>query len=210
MSALDRVKSVVSAPRVPAKTWAVRFLSDPVARLLVALHISANMVTLGGFAVAGVAGYLLSEGLVWQGGAVMLAGAMMDMFDGAVARRTGQATTFGAFLDSVTDRLGEAVVFFGLLVLYVRDAHTLGAYLAFGAIVTSTMVSYTRARAEGLGIEGDVGIMGRPERIVVLAVGLLGVGVVADAPLYAMAVIVAGAGFTVLQRTFYVWRKTKT
>ena len=209
MSGLSRAKSLLGAPRVPAKTWAVRFLSDPVARLLVALHISANMITLAGLAVAGVAGWLLSEGLVWQGGLVMLAGSMMDMFDGAVARRTGQASTFGAFLDSVTARLGEAVVLFGLLVFYVRDAHTLGAYLAFGAIVTSTMVSYTRARAEGLGIEGDVGIMGRPERIVVLAAGLLVVAAAADAPLYALGVITAGAGFTVLQRTHYVWRKTR-
>lgn len=203
------IKSIISAPRVPAKTLAVRFFSDPVAGVLVALHISANMVTLAGFAVASLGGWMLADGLIWQGGLVMLAGSLMDMFDGAVARRTGQTTVFGAFLDSVMDRLGEAVVLFGLLVFYARDAHTLGAYLACGAIVTSTMVSYARARAEGLGIQGDIGIMGRPERIVVLAVGLLAYGFSDDAPLYALGVITAGASFTVLQRMWYVRSKTR-
>ncbi len=196
--------STWDAPRLRAKSWATRFVSNPLARVLIAAHVSPNAITLAGFGVAVVAAYLISEGYLLAGGAVMLAGASMDMLDGAVARLADKTSTFGAFLDSVTDRAGEAVVMFGLLVFYVRDAHEVGAYLAFGAVVVSMLVSYLRARAEGLGVPGDVGFMGRPERIVVLGVGLL-VGF----PEYALVAIVAVAGLTVLQRTAYVWRKTR-
>ena len=196
--------SAALVPRLRAKAWATRFVSDPLARMLRGLGVSPNAVTLAGLVLAGGAAYLLSEGRLVAGGVVMLAGASMDMLDGALARLTGKASTFGAFLDSVADRLGEAAVLFGLLVLYVRDAHTMGAYLAFGALTTSLMVSYLRARAEGLGVPGDVGFMGRPERVLVLGVGLL-----AGFPLYAMGVIVVLASVTVLQRAAYVWRNER-
>lgn len=190
--------------RVRAKGWATRYVSNPVARALIALGVTPNMVTFAGFAVACMAGYIIAEGGLLLGGVVMLAGAIMDMFDGAVARMSGRASTFGAFFDSVMDRLGEAAVLFGLLAYYVRDSHELGAYLAFGALVASLMVSYTRARAEGLDVLGDIGFMGRPERIVVLGAGLL-----LGYPLYALALILIVAGFTTAQRIVYVWRKTR-
>jgi CDP-diacylglycerol--glycerol-3-phosphate 3-phosphatidyltransferase len=177
------------------------YFSAPAARVLVALHISANVVTTAGFLVAVGAAYLLSEGEFVLGGIVMLIGAIMDMFDGAVARMTNTASTFGAYWDSVLDRLGEAAVLFGLLVFYVRDAHELGAFLAFGTVVLSIMVSYSRARAEGLNVPGDVGIMGRPERIVVLGIGLL-----TQYPEYAMGLIMAVSGVTLVQRTLHVRR----
>lgn len=190
--------------RIRAKDWATRYFSAPIARVLIAMRVTPNMITFAGFLVACLSAYIVSEGHLFIGGLVMLAGAIMDMFDGAVARMTGTASKFGAFFDSVMDRLGEAAVLFGLLVFYVRDAHTLGAYLAFGALVASIMVSYSRARAEGLGVEGDVGFMGRPERIVVLGAGLL-IGY----PLYALGLILAVASVTTIQRTIYVWRKTR-
>ena len=191
--------------RTRAKGWATRYFSAPIARALIALHVTPNMITFAGFAVACVAAYIIAEGSLLLGGIVMLAGAVMDMFDGAVARMTGKASVFGAFFDSVMDRLGEAAVLFGLLAFYVRDGHTLGAYISVGALVASLMVSYTRARAEGLDIEGDVGFMGRPERIVVLGAGLL-----LGYPLYALALILVVAGFTTAQRVHYVWRKTRS
>jgi CDP-diacylglycerol--glycerol-3-phosphate 3-phosphatidyltransferase len=129
-----------------------------------------------------------------------LGGSAMDILDGAVARLGNKETRFGAFLDSVTDRLGEAAALFGLLVFYVRQDHELGAYLAFGAVVISLMVSYLRARAEGLGIPGDVGLMGRPERIVVLVFGL-----VVGFPLYALGVLLTFATITMGQRIWHVY-----
>jgi CDP-diacylglycerol--glycerol-3-phosphate 3-phosphatidyltransferase len=159
------------------------------------------VVTTAGFLVAVGAAYLLSEGEIVIGGIVMLIGAIMDMFDGAVARMTNTASTFGAYWDSVLDRLGEAAVLFGLLVFYVRDAHELGAFLVFGTVVLSIMVSYSRARAEGLNVPGDVGIMGRPERIVVMGIGLL-----TQYPEYAMGLIMAASTVTLIQRTLHVRR----
>ena len=189
------------APRLQVRAWAARFVVEPPARLLLALHIHPNAITAAGFAVAAAAAYLLAEGRLWQGGIVMLAGAALDMYDGAVARLGGKESTFGAMLDSVLDRLGEAVVLFGLLVFYVRGADDVGAYLAFGALAASLMVSYLRARSEGLGVPGDVGLMGRPERIVVLGAGLL-----LGYPAWALGIIAALGSLTVVQRAVHVWR----
>jgi CDP-diacylglycerol--glycerol-3-phosphate 3-phosphatidyltransferase len=194
--------SIPTALRVPAKVWASRYFSHPIARVLLALHVGPNLLTFAGFLVACAGAWLLAEGSIFWGGVVMLAGAVMDMFDGAVARLGGKASVFGAFFDSVMDRLGEAVVLAGIAMFYVREGHELGVVLAIAALVASVMVSYTRARAEGLDIEGDVGVLGRPERIVVLGAGLLS-GYV----LWALGVIAAVAGFTVLQRVWYVWRR---
>ena len=192
------------APRLHAKQWAERRISRPIARLLIALHIPANAITLVGLGVAGGAAYLIAEGRLFAGGAVMLAGAALDMLDGAVARLANSAGRFGAYLDSVADRAGEAIVFFGLLAFYVRDGHHLGAYLAFAAAFAAMLVSYSRARAEGLSVPGDVGLLGRPERIVVLGVGLL-----LGYPLYAMGIIAALALLTSLQRLWHVRRNTR-
>jgi len=189
--------------RVRAKGWATRYFSGPIARVLIALHVSPNMITVFGLLVSMAAGYVIADGRLFWGGVIMLAGAIMDMFDGAVARMTGKASTFGAFLDSVLDRLGEAAILMGLLSYYARAGHELGAYLAFGTVVLSIMVSYTRARAEGLGVQGDVGFMGRPERIVVMGVGLL-----VRYPPYAMGLIMVVSVVTIAQRTAHVWRNT--
>lgn len=191
-------------PRLRARDIAARYVAHPVARLFITLRISANMLTLAGFGVAVVAAWLLAEGQLLLGGVVMLAGAALDMFDGAVARLSGKASTFGAFFDSVMDRLGEAVVLFGLAVFYMRDTHEAGVYLAFGALTASLMVSYLRARAEGLNVPGDVGFLGRPERIVVLGVALL-VGY----PTFGLGIIAAVGAFTVLQRAWHVRRATR-
>ena len=182
-----------------------RFVSNPLARLLIALHMSPNAITLVGFCVAVGAAYLLADGRLLIGGLVMLAGAAMDMLDGAVARLSGRASTFGAFFDSVMDRLGESVVLFGLAVYYTRADDALGVYLAFAALTASMMVSYLRARAEGLSVPGDVGLLGRPERVVVLGAALL-----AGYAVYGLGVIAALASLTVLQRGWHVWRATRS
>ncbi len=193
-----------SAPRLQAKAWVARWVSGPSARLLVALHVSPNAVTLSGLAVVGGAAWLIAEGHLLAGGIVMLAGATLDLLDGAVARLSGSASKFGAYLDSLADRISEAVVLFGLLVYFVRGDNEIGAYVAFSAVAVSTMVSYSRARAEGIGVQGDVGFMGRPERVVVLGGGLL-----AGYPIPALGIIVAVGSLTVLQRLVHVWRATR-
>ena len=193
--------TLLLTPRVHLKAWATRYVSTPLARVLLGLHVSPNALTLAGLAVAVVAAYLIGGGNLFVGGAVMLAGAFFDMLDGAVARLGHRVTRFGAFLDSVTDRLGEAVVLSGLLVYYVSASHELGVYLVFGTLVASVMVSYVRARAEGLGVGSDVGFMGRGERSVFLGVGLL-----TGYPLYALAAILALGSLTVLQRMVHVAR----
>ncbi|MBM3940131.1 MAG: CDP-alcohol phosphatidyltransferase family protein [SAR202 cluster bacterium] len=189
------------APRLGIKPLASRYVSMPVARALHAFGVGPNAVTVAGFLVSALAGWFAADGRLLLAGLVLLAGASFDMFDGALARLAGKASKFGAYLDSVTDRLGEAALLIGLLAYYVRDGHTLGAYLAFGAVVMGGMVSYARARAEGLGIQGDLGFMGRPERIVVLVAGL-----VLGIPLVALAIILVFATVTTVQRSWHVYR----
>lgn len=191
-------------PRLRVREMTDRYVAHPIARVLIALRIPADLLTLAGFGVAVVAAWLLADGRLFLGGVVMLAGAVMDMLDGAVARLSGKASTFGAFFDSVMDRLGEAAVLFGLAVFYVRDAHAAGVYLVFGALTASLMVSYLRARAEGLNVPGDVGFLGRPERVAVLGAALL-VGY----PAYGLGIIAALGALTVLQRAWHVRRATR-
>ena len=159
--------------RAAAKNVLASYLGGPVARLLAKAGFSPNIVTVVGFLIAGVSAILLSVGELWVGGLVLLTSGVFDLFDGALARQTGHVTRFGALLDSVADRLSEAVVLLGLLVYFLDQTSTAGPLLVYLALVGSVMVSYVRARAEGLGIECAVGIMTRPERILILAVGIV-------------------------------------
>lgn len=133
----------------------------------------------------------------------MLAAGACDLLDGAVARVSGKSGTFGAFFDSVLDRLSEAALLLGFLLLYLTQADTWGVILSYLVLVGSLMVSYLRARAEGLGIKGEVGIFTRPERVVVLALGLL-----TKQQFIILIVVAVLAWFTVLQRFIYVKRES--
>ncbi len=146
---------------------------DAIARVLVRLGFSPSGLTVIGVLVAAVAAALIAQGMLAVGGVVVLIAGVFDMFDGAVARMTDRATKFGAFFDSVMDRVSEAIVLLGLLWFYLEDGEQLGAVLVYVAIVGSTMVSYARARAEGLGIECKGGLMQRPERVASLGVGIV-------------------------------------
>ena len=151
--------------RTAARKVVSSYLETPVVAILRRIGLSPNSVTLLGLVVAGASAYLLSIGNLWAGGVVLLASGMFDFFDGALARASGRASSFGALLDSVVDRLSEAAVLLGLLVYYLQQDSTEGAVLVYLALAGSIMVSYLRARAEGLGIECKVGIMTRPERV---------------------------------------------
>ena len=142
------------------------------------MRLTPNAVTLLGFGVSVAAACLVGYGWLLAGGAVFLVGSGLDLMDGALARLTGTASPFGALLDSVFDRLGEAALFLGLAVYAVRgdfsENHRLFfVVLVLLALIFSQGVSYLRARGEGLGVFTRAGIMTRPERVVLLGIGLL-------------------------------------
>jgi CDP-diacylglycerol--glycerol-3-phosphate 3-phosphatidyltransferase len=143
-----------------------------------------------------------SEWLFILGGALFVIGSVLDILDGALARRSGKGTPFGAFLDSTVDRVGEGFMLGAIGLVLMRDGSEWGVALAFAAMGGSFLVSYTRARAEALALKGDVGFGSRTERVVVISVGL------ALAPFgslpYVVAVLTATAWLTVLQRILYV------
>ena len=146
---------------------------DGIARVFVKLGFSPSGLTVIGVLVACVAAALIARGMLAAGGVVVLVAGVFDLFDGAVARMTNRATKFGALFDSVMDRVSEAVVLLGLLWFYLEDGEQLGAVLVYVSVVGSTMVSYVRARAEGLGIECKGGLMQRPERVASLGIGII-------------------------------------
>ena len=192
--------------RLAARRLLHTYLEGPVARLLARLGLTPNTVTLLGLLVAADSAYLLSTGHLWVGGVVLLASGVFDLFDGALARETGRVTAFGALLDSVVDRLSEAVVLLGLLVFYLDRSSDTGALLVFMALAGSVMVSYLRARAEALAVECKIGVMTRPERVATLAAGLIVGHWWADGVLVALGAIAGLTLLTASQRLFHIWR----
>lgn len=180
---------------------------DTIAHVLVKLGFSPSGLTVIGVLIACVSAALIAQGMLAIGGIVMLIAGVFDMFDGAVARMTDRATKFGAFFDSVMDRVSEAIVLLGLLWFYLDDGEQLGAVLVYVAIVGSTMVSYARARAEGLGIECKGGLMQRPERVASLGVGIIVGQWWEPAVLIVLGVIAALTVVTTVQRVVETARR---
>ena len=189
--------------RAAARRALSSYVETPVATFLANLGLSPNAVTLAGLLVAGGAAYLLSIGQLWAGGIVLLASGVFDLFDGALARATGRESKFGALLDSVTDRVSEVVVLLGLLVFYLNRDSTEGVVLVYVALAGSIMVSYLRARSEGLGIECKVGVMTRPERVAALGLGVIVGHWWVTAVLVVLGTIAALTIFTSVQRLFH-------
>ena len=184
------------------------YLTQPVVRLLAKTPIAPNAVSWFGFLLtAGAAALIITEHLFAAGFVVLIAG-FFDILDGALARGTNRTTQFGAVLDSTLDRLAEAVVLLGILVLYAREQSAVGILVAGLALLASPLVSYIRAKAESLGLECQVGLFTRTERVVVLALGLL-LSQIDYALIAALAIIVVFSLITVTQRLLYVWRQTK-
>ena len=196
-----RKRLTLPLDRLRLRAFLTRWLEIPGARLLARLGLTPNVVTLLGLALSGAAAYLAATDLLVPAGVVLLVAGIFDLLDGALARETGRVTSFGALLDSVTDRVSEAAVLLGVLVLALDREDTAMAVLAFLALAGSVLVSYTRARAESLGVPGAVGLMTRPERVLVLALGFF-TGQVS----VALGVISALALFTTLQRVINAWR----
>lgn len=187
-----------------------RALSESPARLMARLHLSPDVLTLFGLVFNAVTAWVLAIGELFVGGFLVLVSSWFDMLDGALARLTGRQSRFGAFLDSSVDRLCEAALFLGLIIYYADRGDTLEVALAYAATIGSLMVSYTRARAEGVGFKGEVGLLARPERIVLLSLGLLITELTATALVVVLWIIAIGANLTAVRRIIYVWQQSKT
>ena len=142
-------------------------------------------------------------------GFMVLFAGLFDMLDGALARATNRVTRFGGILDSTLDRLSEAVLLLSILVIYTRGQQVAESLLVGIALLGSLLVSYIKARTEALGIECNVGLFTRPERVIVLALGLL-LSQFAYALITALAIITAFSFFTAGQRLLNAWRQTRT
>lgn len=181
----------------------VRTGTQPVGRALASLGISANALTLIGLGLNVVAAGIIAAGWLTAGGVAFLIASAFDTLDGAVARASGTASPFGAFLDSLTDRYAEAVIFVPLLVLFAGQQQPGLIVACAAALVGSLLVSYARARAEGLGVDCEIGLLQRPERVV-----LLGAGLLFPDPLLAPVIVILAVvtNITVLQRALHVRR----
>ncbi len=186
-----------------ARAWSARII-EPIARFLGSLGLSPNSVTILGFiltlAVAGV----LASGRLLLAGLLLIVTLAFDAVDGTLARLLGQTTRFGAFLDSTLDRWAEVAMFVAIVWVYLQVNNPLGVILAVLSLAMSLLVSYTRARAEGIGLECKEGILTRFERMVILILGLI-VGQL----IWALAIIAALAGITAVQRILVTWQGAK-
>ncbi len=183
-------------------------VTQPIANLLARTPLTPNAVTWLGFCITIAAAALIATEHLFAAGIVVLVAGFFDMLDGALARATNRVTRFGGILDSTLDRLSEAVLLLGLLAVFARGGEVAESLLVGFALLGSLMVSYIRARMEGLGIECRAGLFTRPERVIVLALGLLLSGF-AYALVIALSIITFFSYFTAGQRLIYAWKQTR-
>ena len=210
-------------------------IERPVAAFFIRTRLSPNALTIIGFGIAVVGAWLAATQSWLLAGVIVAFGAIFDLFDGALARATGRTSKLGAFLDSVFDRAGEAVVYVGCCWGLLSADYDIGAILACAAMATSFLVSYTRAKSESLGFSSgtgmaNVGLAPREVRMAILVIGLVvggGLGVTvpifcvigpcppllgSGAPVLAgsLGVIAILAALTSLQRIYFVYRQSKS
>lgn len=185
------------------KSWIDRTLS-PFSRFLGSIGVTPNLVTAAGVLVTVLVPVELLKENGPAAGVWLLAAGFFDVLDGSLARNLRVKRPFGAFWDSTLDRVSEAIVFGGVLLYYYQHQNLRDLLLSFVVFTLSLLVPYTRARAEGLGIECEVGILPRPGRVVLLALGLFAGQLTA-----ALTLIGALSLITVIQRIHWVWMRTK-
>lgn len=188
----------------------VKGVFEPIALALGRLGLTPDALTLIGFAITLIGAGLVALGQWTLGGVVVFVGGVFDLFDGTLARATGRVSRLGAFMDSVFDRWGEAIVYLGIVAGAVLGGHERVPILAAAAMGAAFMVSYARAKSEGLGFTAGtgmaaVGIMPREVRLVILAIGLI----LTDGPNikaieFALAIIAIGSTITTIQRILHV------
>jgi len=178
-------------------------LLRPLVRWLSLMRVRPDTLTVVGWTLALCAAVLFGLGYARIAGAVMLLGGLFDALDGAVARESNRISSFGAFLDSTLDRLSESAVFVGLIFFYASSDRPFAALLAGVAMTFSLLTSYARARAEGLDIDCEVGLLERAGRVVILSVLSI-----AGLPTVGLGLVAAGALITAAQRILHVRRET--
>ncbi len=182
----------------------LRYVELPGAKFFRAIKFTPNGITILGFLITVVSAYLVGAGWLLAGGIVFLFAGGLDLMDGALARLTGKTSPFGALLDSVVDRLSEAALFVGMAVYALRedlgdDRQVFFITVLMLALIFSQVVSYLRARGEGLGVFTKAGLMTRPERVV-----LLGAGLIAGQIEWFLLAIAVVSCFTLFQRLFTI------
>ena len=175
-----------------------------VVKYLLGKRVNPNLLTFSGFILNAGAAFLLASGYMKGGGFAILGAGLCDLMDGAMARNQGRATPFGAFFDSVMDRYSDLIVLLGILLYYTRRGSTGMVVLTSVVLIGTALVPYVRARAEGVIEQCTVGILERPERIVLLAVGAL-----FDLMVPVLWVLAVLTHFTVIQRIHYTWKQLK-
>ncbi len=179
-------------------------IATPLVSVLRRCSVSPNALTVAGVLVTLVAAWLAADGRFMASGLVLAAAALFDLLDGALARATGRTSQFGGILDSAGDRVSEAALLAGVSLWFAADGDAVALVVCYAALVASFLVSYLRARGEALGIVCTVGLCTRPERVIVLAVGLL-TGFV----FVAVSIVAFCASVTVVQRLVYLYRRGK-
>jgi CDP-diacylglycerol--glycerol-3-phosphate 3-phosphatidyltransferase len=183
-------------------------MSDRARNALIESRLTPNMISMTGLVLNVVAAVLVTQRYFFLAGIAFIVGSIMDTLDGRYSRMSGKGTPFGAFLDSTLDRIEEGVVLTAVAAYFSSRGMDFAVAAVVAAVLMSLMVSYTRARAEALGVENKGGLATRPVRVVILSIGLVfakGAGIF-DADLLAPAVyvLVVLTTFTVFQRVFHV------
>ena len=198
-------KTVNSTTETPRKTFSdylrlwFKWVLDPLGGFFLKLGLTPNMVTTLGLIGNTVGAYYLARGELLVGGILVAVMTPVDALDGTMARLRGEASDWGAYVDSVSDRYSELIIYGGLLFHFLSTGDVMGGMLTFCATAGSILVSYVRARAEGLGYEAKVGLLTRVERYLVLAPAL-----VFNQLYWGLGVIAVFANFTALQRIWHV------
>jgi CDP-diacylglycerol--glycerol-3-phosphate 3-phosphatidyltransferase len=185
-------------------------ITNPLVRILSKSGITPNALTIINLVLNIAAAYVIATNHLVLGGVLVLVSGLFDLLDGALARFTKQTTKFGAILDSTVDRISEAATLCGLLIWYIpQEGASLKIVLIFIVLIGSFLVSYVRARAEGLGWQCQVGLFTRAERVIVLAIGLIIGRIWVHSVFVALCVLAAFVFVTVVQRLIYLWRQAR-
>lgn len=186
-------------------------ITNPIVMILSKSGITPNALTIINLALNIAAAYVIATGHFLLGGVLVLVSGLFDLLDGALARFTKQTTKFGAILDSTVDRISEAATLCGLLIWYIpQEGASLKIVLIFVVLIGSFLVSYIRARAEGLGWQCQVGLFTRAERVIVLAIGLLINRIFIHSIFVVLCVLAVFVFITVVQRLVYLWKQAKS
>jgi CDP-diacylglycerol--glycerol-3-phosphate 3-phosphatidyltransferase len=178
-------------------------------RTLARIGFTADSLTILGIVLTGIAGWRITRGAFLSAGLILMIGGMLDFCDGAVAKARGTASTLGAFFDSVTDRVSDAIVFSTLTWFFLRTNHPRAAIVALVAYATTVMTSYIRAKAESLGFDSKVGVLERAERLIVICAAMILSLLWTNLVESALWVIAFFGAVTVVQRVVHVARQAR-